>query len=496
MKNLIQQKQYFRAQICDWFTNWYLNKFHEVRRSVVILVCLLGISLSGLAGWNAYQRHKIAVRLTVMNDIADKIIIASAQEALERGTAATALGSIGSADSDVIKKIQDLRKEGDISLNAALSAAKNIADNEPGSQFAAALEQTSRAYKALTDIRERVDTSLKEGKTDIQLIINWFTAITDVIEQSARLRQSAFVSSDHIHQISQDNLILKQAIWLISEYMGRERGTLGPIIAARIPVTHAMLDNLNSFHTVVNQNVSNILAQKGVKGIDSRLASAIGDMEKGLGSFETVRSDIYSAAGNGNYHLNSATWMELSTEAIEKVLAVSGVVTEISREKANKVTEESFHEMVLAIIQACLFLLFTLVLLLLVYNKVSRIKHLRESLDKMAHDDGGLTGRINQDSKDEIGRTAEALNSFIERINGIINRAKDIAERGTDPSSAGNSFSPEQMSYSSTAMRAKLITLTAAEEVVRAGEELKLLVNRQRSFLSAAKQAEQPGEEG
>ncbi|MBI5192529.1 MAG: hypothetical protein HZA08_03680 [Nitrospirae bacterium] len=37
MKNLIQQKQYFRAQICDWFTNWYLNKFHEVRRSDVIV---------------------------------------------------------------------------------------------------------------------------------------------------------------------------------------------------------------------------------------------------------------------------------------------------------------------------------------------------------------------------------------------------------------------------------------------------------------------------
>lgn len=463
---------------------------------LVVLVSLLGISLAGLAGWNAWQRHKIATRLTVMNDIADKIIIASAAEALERGTAATALGGIGSADSDVIKKIFKLREKGDIALNAALSEAKNIADNEPESQFAAALEQTTRAYKSLDDVRERVDTSLKEGKTDIQLIINWFTAITDVVEQSARLRQSAFVSSDHIHQISQDNLILKQTIWLISEYMGRERGTLGPIIAARKPVTNAMMDNLNSFHTVVMQNVSNILAQKGVKGIDSRLAAAIGDMEKGLESFETVRSDIYAAAGNGDYPLNSATWMERSTEAIEKVLAVSGVVTEISSEKANKVTEESFHEMVLAIIQACLFLLFALVLLLLAYNKISRMEHLRESLDKMANDDGDLTTHINSESRDEIGRTAEALNSFIERIQGIINRAKDIVDRGTDPSSAGNLFSPEQMSYSSTAMRAKLVTLTAAEEVVRAGEELKVLVNRQRLFLNAAKQAELAGEEG
>lgn len=462
---------------------------------LVVLVSILGISLAGLAGWNAWQRHKIATRLTVMNDIADKIIIASAQQALERGTAATALGGIGSADSDVIKKIFKLREKGDIALNAALSEAKNIADNEPGSQFAMALEQTTRAYKSLADVRERVDTSLKEGQTDIQLIINWFTAITDLIDHAAILRQTAFASSDHMHQITQDNLILKQTIWLISEYMGRERGTLGPIIAARKPVTKAVLENLNALHTVVMQNMSNILAQKGVRGTDSRIAVAIGDMEKGVDSFDSIRNEVYAAAGNGNYPLNSATWMERSTEAIEKVLTVSGVVTEVSSEMGGMVTEESFYKMVLAIIQACFFLLFALVLLLLVYNKVSRIEHLRESLDKMAKDDGDLTTHINSESKDEIGRTAEAFNSFMERIQGIINRAKEITELGINSALAENSSSRGQMSYSSS-VRTKLHVLTVAEEVVRAGEELKVLVNRQRLFLNAAKQADLAGEEG
>lgn len=462
---------------------------------LVVLVFLLGISLAGLAGWNAYQRHKIATRLTVMNDIADKIIIASAQQALERGTAATALGGTGSADSDVIKKILNLREKGDIALNAALSEAKNIADNEPGSQFAMALEQTARAYKSLADVRERVDTSLKEGNTDIQLIINWFTAITDLIDHAAILRQTAFASSDHLLQIPQDNLILKQTIWLISEYMGRERGTLGPIIAARKPVSSAVLEDLNSLHAVVNQNVSNILAQKWVRGTDYRIAGAIGEMEKELESFDTVRSDVYAAAGNGNYPINSATWMERSTEAIEKVLAVSGVVTAVGSERAGKVTEESFYEMVMAIIQAFLFLLFSLVLLMLAYNKVSRMEHLRESLDKMAHKEGDLTTRINSESKDEIGRTAEAFNSFMERIQGIISQAKEITELGINSALAENSSSRGQMSYSSS-VRTKLHVLTVAEEVVRAGEELKVLVNRQRLFLNAAKQADLAGEEG
>ena len=471
-----------------------------ILNALIVIVFLLGISLSGLAGWNAYQRHKIAVRMNVMNDISDKIIVASEYEALERGTAATALGSTGSADSDVIKKILDLREKGDIALNAAFSAGQIIADDEQGepeSQFVLALEQTTRAYKSLADMRGRVDTSLKEGTSDIRLIMDWFTAMTDVIDQAAILRQAAFASSDHLYQIHQDNLIIKQALWLISEYIGRERGTLGPIIAARKPVPHAMMESLNDLHAVVKQNVSGILAQRDVKGADHRIAGAIGDMEKGLDIFESVRNDVYSAAGNGDYPINAATWMERSTEAIDKVLAVSGVVTEVSSEKAGSITEESYYEMVLAIIQACLILLFAIVLLLLVYNKVSHIEHIRKSLDKMAQDDEYLTGRINLESRDEIGKIAEAFNSFMDRINrieGIINQARDITDCGIDSALAENSSGTEQRPYSLD-MRTKLLTLTAAEEVVRAGDELKQLVNRQRLFLSAAKQAEQPGEE-
>lgn len=462
---------------------------------LVVLVFLLGISLSGLAGWNAWQRHKIAVRLTVMNDISDKIIVASALEALERGTAATALGSTGTADSDTINRIQTFRKKGDAAFNAALSAAQNIADNEPGSQFAAALEQTTRAYKSLADVRERVDTSLKEGNTDIQLIINWFTAITDVIDQAARLRQSAFVSSDHLHQISQDNLILKQAIWLISEYMGRERGTLGPIIAARKPVPHAVLENLNTLDAVVKQNVSDLLALKGVRGTDYRIVSAIGDMENGLDGYNTVRNVVYAGSRNGNYSLNTAMWMERSTEAIDKVLAVSNVLTEVSGEKTKKATEDSFYEMILTIIQACLTLLFALAVLLLVYDKIARIEHLRRYMDEMAQPEDEmeeyLNCRIDAETQgmDEIGKIAEAFNSFMERIQGIIYRARGIADRGTASAFEEHPSRPEQTSYSS-ALQTKQLTLTAAEEVVRAGEELKLLVNRQHLFLNAVKEAE------
>lgn len=354
----------------------------------VILVSLLSITLTGFIGWNAYQRHEIAIRLTVMNDIADKIIFAAAQEALERGTAATALGSTGTTDSDDINRIQKFRKEGDAALNEALSAAQNIADKEPGSQLAAALGQTASAHKTLALVRERVDSGLKEGTVDVPLIIEWFTAMTDVIEHSARLRHAAFVSSDPLQQISQDNIILKQAVWIISENMGRERGTLGPIIAAGKPVPRAVLEKLNVINAMVELNVSNILAIKGVKGTDYRIDRAIVEMEKWMERFSVVRNDVYAAAGSGDYPLNAGEWMARSTEAIDKVLAVSDAISEVSSEKAKEATGKSFNEVVMAIIQMCLILLFALSVLMLVYIKVCRIGHLCVPMGQLAQGEG------------------------------------------------------------------------------------------------------------
>lgn len=58
-------------------------------------------------------------------------------------------------------------------------------------------------------------------------------------------------------------------------------------------------------------------------------------MEKAINGFIETRMEVYSAAGSGNYPVSAREWIDHSTGAIDKVLAVSSAVTEVSGEVAN-----------------------------------------------------------------------------------------------------------------------------------------------------------------
>ena len=107
------------------------------------------------------------------------------------------------------------------------------------------------------------------------------------------------MSSKPLEQITQNNLILKQAVWLISENMGKERATIGSSIATGKPIQPSTMDKLTSFRAVVELGTSDILAIKGHKGIDSRILEAVTPMEKTLDHFNETRNAIYAAGETG-----------------------------------------------------------------------------------------------------------------------------------------------------------------------------------------------------
>ncbi|MBI5755819.1 MAG: methyl-accepting chemotaxis protein [Nitrospirae bacterium] len=430
----------------------------------LITLSLLCVLLTSLLGWGAYQRRVVAVRLSSMNDMADKIIVAAAQEALERGVTATALGINESASDDVLTRIKDFRIKGDGALNEALTIARKIASEEPASRFATIHDQTNQAYKSLVEFRKRVDRSLQGVEREIEPY-EWFKAMTGLIENAARLRQAAFASAEPLQQITQDNLILKQAVWLISENMGRERGTIGPIIATQKPVPPAVMENLKTFHAVAEVATADILSLKGAKGVDSRIVSAIDDMEKALARFDEIRGDVYLAAGTGNYTISPQEWIARSTGAIDKVLAVSSAVTEVSGDKAREVTGQSLRRMILALIQIVGTVLFVFFVLILVYEKTCRIDHLRGSMEQLARGEGDLTFRLDAGSGDEIGMAAGAFNTFMDQLQGIIHQVRKATDQVASAAVELSAMS-EQMSKGSTDQTQQTIqAATAIEEM-------------------------------
>ena len=459
---------------------------------VVIGMALLCLVLTGVLGWDAYQRRVVAVRLSAMNDMADKIIVAAAQEALERGITATALGSNWAAGSDMLNKIKDFRTKGDGALNSALDIARDAAVREPESRFAALFEKTNQAYESIAVARSRVDRSLRESERDIEPS-EWFKAMTDVIESAAMLRQAGFIASEPLDQITQDNLLLKQAVWLVSEYMGRERGTLGPMIASSKPVPPEVMEKLKAFNAIIQLGVKDILSLKDSKGADPRIVRVIEDMEKALNGFTETRMDVYSAAGAGNYPISAGEWIDRSTGAIDKVLAVSGAVTEVSGDVATRVTGQSQWRVILAAAQMCATLVFVFLVLLLVYDKTSRIEQLRISMDQLAKGEGDLSFRLGAESNDEIGKTAGAFNCFMDQLQGIVNQIRKATDQVASSATELSAMSEQMSTGSNNQAQQTFQAATAIEEMSRSVSEVAKGASNVANFSQSAREMADKG---
>ncbi len=432
---------------------------------VIIILSLLCLLLAGVLGWNAYKERATALRLSNLNNMADIIIVAAAHEARERGLTATALSS-STVSPDVISKISKFRTDGDDQLNKALAIAKELAEDEPESTFAAVFEQTNNAHKILIETRKKADASFGSGERLIETS-EWLKTATALIESAARLRATAFMSSKPLDQITQNNLILKQAVWLISENMGKERATIGSSISSGKPIQPSTMDKLTSFHAIAELGISDIMAVKGHKGIDSRILNAVNSMEKSLDHFNETRNAIYAAGETGNYPVDGQEWFNQATDTIDTVLAVSAAVTEVSHKKAEEITRKDLWVMLLIFAGILCTVAFIGIVLFLVYEKTNQIERLRESMFRLSEGEGDLTFRLDAKSGDEIGQTAAAFNSFMGQLYHIVSQIKKATDQAAS-AAVELSATAEQMENGSTNQSQQSVQAASAIEEMSA----------------------------
>lgn len=432
-------------------------------RSTVIGLSVLSVFLMAFLGWEAYQDRAKAIMLSELNEMADKIILAASHEALERGVTATALGNAGAANTNVINKIKDFRIKGDDNLNKALSIAKKIVDKDKGTTFADIYEQTVKAYNNLIEVRRVVDNSLNGSHGDIQTA-DWISQITNLIISGARLRQAAFSSSEPILHITQENIVSKQAVWLVSEYRGRERAQIGTMIAARQPITSEIMEKLKGYRAVVEISMADLLSIKNSRGVEPGVVQAIEGMENSINRFDNgIRKSVYSVADTGNYPVDAQEWITASTEAITKVLEVNSAISAVNSLKAAKVTNNNNLKLTTLVILTLFLISCLLFVLVLVNDKTGRIDALRKSMKEIANGSGDLTLRLDATSRDEIGRTSESFNQFMDQLQGIINQVRSATEQVSSAAVELSAMS-EQMSTGSSNQTQQTIQVAAAVE--------------------------------
>jgi methyl-accepting chemotaxis protein len=396
----------------------------------VTLICLLGFAaLAANRVWDARGEVRRAQLSATAAELADQIIAAAAQQALERGATNAALTASGPAAPALQAKIRGFRSSGEEALGAAIERAGRLAQT-PGSHptFAGALERVREAHGKLMAARQKVDASLAGEQRTIGKD-EWFDAITEQIRLGARLRQAAFAHEDMLPGVVYDGQVIKHNVWLASEFAGQERATVAALINANVPAVSAQLQHLTGLRRVVDDALTEIRAGLSGAATDTRVSQAVAAAEQAfVKDFELVRKQVLyeaeqpdeSGGAGKHYSLTALQWFEASTRGIDSLLAISRAVSAVSVEQtAGLAAKASMRLTAFALLLALVLAVAGLIIGLLA-RKLSRLERLRASMAGLAGGQGDLTQRLDAGVNDEIGQTSRAFNQFIEGLQATV----------------------------------------------------------------------------
>lgn len=391
--------------------------------AVGLLVVVLAV-LSADNLLNTYRENREVSRVDMANELADSIIDATGMEAKERGITSIALSSDAPADADTIKKIQDVRAKGDETTARAIELAKSLLEKDSGNTLLkASLSRVESARSELESVRRTVDRELQNAAKGYPSK-DWVSFITSVIDTNAELRLAAFTSNaskNTLQDALRMNLELKQAVWLVSEYAGRERATLGRFISARKSVDPDSMQRINTFRAVVDINLKPILRLKETAGTDPEVLETLKKLEEAfLGRFEGVRKSVYEAAGTGEYPISGKEWIVESSAGIDSILALSASVGKTVDDKVMADLKSSKWSLTLsAVILAVILALGAVSLWVIRIKVVSPMLYLNDTMKKVENTND-LTLKAEIDSRDESGQMAGSFNGMIGKFHDII----------------------------------------------------------------------------
>lgn len=397
-----------------------------------LVVILVIQSVIGFIDKYNYKREM--ERVEIANELADYILEATGFEAKERGMTVIALNSNTAIDASQIEKIHVVRENGEQAWAKALADAKLLTDelDPSNSLLKAAVSKLRTIHAEIAEARRKADRNFTvEAKN--YAAQDWIGAITGFIDANTELRLSAFTSTaskDTMQEALRVNLELKQAIWLVGEYAGRERATAGNFISAAKPMDAAAVEKLNTFRAIVDINVKPIMRMREMGGVDAEILKSITKMEDVfLGRFTETRRQVYAASATGRYPLSGAEWITRSSEAIDTIIEVSLAVGKAVDDKVMTELASAKRALVMSAVFMGVICIVGIGSIWVINSKVvSPMLYLNRSM-KEIENTGDLTTQIEIRSRDESGQMAEAFNSMMEKFHAIITEIHASAEQ-------------------------------------------------------------------
>lgn len=405
----------------------------SVRTSLLVILSLFIVGLFSLAFTNLYSAWTSMNSAQTMrnnNEVGDIFLSAAGSLAAERGVTNAALASPMPADARVTGQIARLREEADLALRSALDKVRADADF---SGKDALLGRVRKDADSLAAMRNEVDRQLAQLGTarDATVAQRWVPTATALVVSSQELRVAAQVVPSTALARTQILLDLKQAMWVMSEFAGRERAMIGGLIGRGAHIDSAALAALAEYRGRLEQSWSLVEAYAARDFANPLVLTAMATARaEFFGTFEGVRGGVYAAGSTGQpYPLKSEQWVDAATRGIDSLLTLSSAVGQAATNYTLQVENQGRNGVIVSV---AVLLLVALVgsaaFWIVVFRVVRPIQSLTDTMSRLAG--GDLEVVIpSADRRDEIGQMARAVEVF--RDAGLENRRLEAeAEEG------------------------------------------------------------------
>ncbi|CAN7411967.1 methyl-accepting chemotaxis protein [Bradyrhizobium sp. LjRoot220] len=380
--------------------------------AAVALLSLLGLAVSGYVLRNASLERATASDAASANEVADLLLESAGQWARERGATNLALNAANPAAEAQVAAIGNFRKAADQPFEQALGrmAAQDFANRDE------LIANAKRVFEQLVELRRQAAAEMAKPASarQSQVVSQWAPTITAMIVASQSLRVAAAMDEDNIQARLSSLQNLKHFVWIMSEYLGRERAMVAAMVAAARPMKAQEISALGAFRGRVEAAWDYVQAYAAkTSAAPPVTAGASRVRQRVFQRFEETRKAVYAGGlGGGNYPINSAEWFSQSTAAIDEVIALSALASQEAARLAEAARRNSLQTLVLNGLLMAFSLLLAAATLWMVTIRI--IRSLGQMTDAMGELAGGGTSVVVpcSDRRDELGSMARALLVF------------------------------------------------------------------------------------
>jgi methyl-accepting chemotaxis protein len=387
-----------------------------IRGSLIALSALLVgivVLLTAQSAFDAWRKMSESRLVESNNSTADLFLESAGNWAVERGVTNAALASEAAVTPERRNAIDQRRAAADRAFQGALEALQREPEFPGRSDL---IEAVRGGLQKVVALRGQVDDALAKAKSqrDPKTAQDWVPTMTGLIMASQHLRQVSQFRPQSIASQIQQLRDLKQALWVMSEFAGRERAVIGGIIDSGSAIAPQALDRLANFRGHLElawDQVKDYLETQNASPLIKQQAQAV--EQKFFKDYEAVRQGVYGAGLAGQpYPLDGTSWIAESTAAIDQLIALattaSGVAAELAARSASE-GQWAFFSMV-TLLAVCIGL-GVVAFWVAVWRIGKPIQAMTAAMTQLAQ--GELTVEIPGIARrDEIGEMAQSVQVF------------------------------------------------------------------------------------